>query len=91
MRWIEPAVSLADQERRVTQMLQELERGGPLPGTALMCCLAVATVLVWRIGPAVFTATPEHGLHLGERDRRVHRPPGDGGRRAAFVRLGRWF
>jgi hypothetical protein len=37
-----------------------------LLGAALMCCLAVAIVLVWRIGPVVFTATPEHGLHLGD-------------------------
>jgi hypothetical protein len=33
---------------------------------ALLCCLAVAIVLVLRIGPVVLTATPEHGVHLGD-------------------------
>jgi hypothetical protein len=37
-----------------------------LLGAALLCCLALAVVLVWRIGPVVVSATPEHGLHLGD-------------------------
>lgn len=28
--------------------------------------LAVTIVAVWRIGPVIATATPEHGLHLGD-------------------------
>lgn len=28
--------------------------------------LAALVVVVWRIGPVVVTATPEHGLHLGD-------------------------
>ena len=40
--------------------------GARLFTTAALCCLALAIVLVWRIGPVVYTATPEHGLHLGD-------------------------
>jgi hypothetical protein len=35
-------------------------------GAALLCCLALAIVLVFKIGPVVLIATPEHGVHVGD-------------------------
>jgi hypothetical protein len=31
-----------------------------------LLALAFLVVLVWKIGPVVMTATPEHGLHVGD-------------------------
>jgi hypothetical protein len=43
-----------------------MDFGARLLTTVSLCCLALAIVLVWRIGPVVYSVTPEHGLHLGD-------------------------
>jgi hypothetical protein len=43
-----------------------MDFGARLFTTVALCCLALAIVLVWRIGPVVLSVTPEHGLHLGD-------------------------
>ena len=40
--------------------------GPRLLGAVALCALAFVIVMVWRIGPVVMTATPEHGLHVGD-------------------------